>query len=203
MLTKLKEKVQKMLSAQAKAAHNIGLTPNVVSLIGISLAFLSAILYAEWQNNRFFLFIATILFLFSGFCDVLDGIIARMYNETTRFGGFFDSLLDRYSDAVVYIGIILGELCDPLWGLMALIGSLLVSYTRARAEAIGIMMQSIGLAERAERMLIIIFVSFVAVFLQSKIVINFGIIILAVLTNITVIQRVLHVYNITKKEMKR
>ena len=203
MLTKLKEKVQKMLSAQAKAAHNIGLTPNVVSLIGISLAFLSAVLYAEWQNNKFFLFLATIFFLFSGFCDVLDGIIARMYNETTRFGGFFDSLLDRYSDAVVYIGIILGKLCTPLWGLMALIGSLLVSYTRARAEAIGIMMQSIGLAERAERMLIIIFVSFVAVFLQSKIVINFGIIILAVITNITVIQRGFHVYNITKKEMKR
>jgi archaetidylinositol phosphate synthase len=203
MLTKLKEKVQRMLSVQARAAYNIGLTPNVVSLIGISLAFFSAVLYAEWQNNKFFLFLATIFFFLSGFCDVLDGIIARLYNETTRFGGFFDSLLDRYSDSFVYIGIILGELCNPLWGLIALIGSLLVSYTRARAEAIGIKMQSIGLAERAERMLIIIFVSLVAVFLQPKIVINFGIILLAVLTNITVIQRGFHVYNRTKKEMKR
>ncbi|MEM3622313.1 MAG: CDP-alcohol phosphatidyltransferase family protein, partial [Candidatus Bathyarchaeia archaeon] len=138
MLTKLKKKVQEWLVAEAEITHKMGLTPNKVSFIGITLAFFSALTYALWQTNNFCLPIATILLLLSGFCDALDGVIARTYQEATPFGGFLDSLLDRYADAIVYAGIILGGLCDALWGLIALIGSLLVSYSRARAEAAGI-----------------------------------------------------------------
>ena len=194
MLTKLKEKVQQMLTTEAKAAHKIGLTPNRVSATGIVLAFLSALAYTAWQTNTFYLLLATVLLLLSGFCDALDGMLARLYHETTPFGGFLDSLLDRYADAVVYVGIIIGGLCDPLWGLTALIGSLLVSYTRARAEATGIKMESIGLAERAERMIILAIASITAAFWQPKTVMNAGIILLAVLSNLTVLQRSLHVY---------
>jgi len=135
MLTKLKKRVQAMLATEAKAAHKIGLTPNKLSATGIVLAFLSAIAYTLWQTHTFYLLLAAVLLLLSGFCDALDGILARLYHETTPFGGFLDSLLDRYADATVYAGIIISELCNPLWGLTALIGSLLVSYTRARAEA--------------------------------------------------------------------
>ena len=78
--------------------------------------------------------------LTSGLFDALDGAIARTYGEVTKFGGFFDSLLDRYADAVVLCGIMLGGLTELYWGLAALIGSLLVSYSRARAEAAGIKM---------------------------------------------------------------
>ncbi len=194
MLTKLKKRVQAMLTTEAKAAHKIGLTPNRVSATGIVLAFLSALAYTAWQTNTFYLLLATVLLLLSGFCDALDGMLARLYHETTPFGGFLDSLLDRYADAVVYVGIIIGGLCDPLWGLTALIGSLLVSYTRARAEATGIKMESIGLAERAERMIILAIASITAAFWQPKTVMNAGIILLAVLSNLTVLQRSLHVY---------
>jgi archaetidylinositol phosphate synthase len=198
MLTKLKKKVQATLATEAKAAHEIGLTPNKLSAIGITLAFLSALAYAAWQTSTLYLLLATVLLLLSGFCDALDGVLARLYQETTAFGGFLDSLLDRYADAVVYAGIIVSGLCDALWGLIALMGSLLVSYSRARAEASGIKMESIGLAERAERIIILAAASIAAIFWLPAL--NIGIILLAVLSNLTVLQRGLHVYNKLKKK---
>jgi len=200
MLTKLKKKVQAMLATEAKATHKIGLTPNMVSATGIVLAFLSAFMYAEWQVHTLYLLLATLLLLFSGFCDALDGALARLYHKTTVFGGFLDSLLDRYADAVVYTGIIVGGLCDALWGLAALIGSLLVSYSRAKAEAAGIRMESIGLAERAERIIILAIASIAATFWQPKTAMNAGMILLAILSNLTVLQRSLHVHNKLKKK---
>jgi archaetidylinositol phosphate synthase len=200
MLTKLKQKAQQMLTAEAKAAHKIGLTPNRITAIGIVLAFLSATAYALWENHSIYLLVATLLLLFSGFCDALDGVVARLYEQTTVFGGFLDSLLDRYADAAVYTGIIIGRLCDPLWGIVALIGSLLVSYTRARAEAANVKMETVGLAERAERIIILALASIIAVFWQPETTINASIIILATLSNLTVLQRSIHVYRKLKKE---
>lgn len=188
-----------MLTTEAKAAHKIGLTPNKLSATGIVLAFLSALAYTTWQTNTFYLLLATVLLLLSGFCDALDGILARLYHETTPFGGFLDSLLDRYADAIVYAGIIISGLCDALWGSAALIGSLLVSYTRARAEATGIKMETVGLAERAERIIILAIATVTAAFWQPKTAMNVGIILLAVLSNLTVLQRSIHVY----KKLKR
>ena len=201
LLTKLKKKVQDMLTSEAQAAHRIGLTPNIVSLIGLALALSSAIAYAAviyGQSLGILLALATILLLASGFCDALDGIIARIYQQASVFGGFLDSLLDRYADAAVYGGIIIGGLCNPFWGLAALAGSLLVSYSRARAEAAEIKMESVGIAERAERMLILAVASIVAIFWLPAL--NWGIILLAVLSNLTVLQRAVHVYNSLKKK---
>jgi archaetidylinositol phosphate synthase len=200
MLTKLKEKVQQMLAAEAKAAHKMGLTPNTISAIGIVLAFLSALAYAEWHNRPAYILIATVLLLLSGFCDALDGILARLYQQTTAFGGFLDSLLDRYADAAVYAGLIVGGLCDALWGLIALTGSLLVSYSRARAEAAGIKMESIGIAERPERIIILSIASITAIcWLQA---LNIGIILLAILSNLTVLQRSVYFHKKTKETGK-
>ncbi len=200
MLTKLKKKVQSILATEAKAAHKIGLTPNIVSAIGVVMAFLSALAYAAWQTHTFYLLLATFLLLLSGFCDALDGVIARLYHETTGFGGFLDSMLDRYADVAVYAGIIVGGLCDVLWGVAALTGSLLVSYSRARAEAAGIEMETIGLAERAERIIILAVASITAAFWQPETAMNAGIILLAVLSNLTVLQRSLHVYKKLRKQ---
>ena len=202
MLTKLKKKVQAMLATEAKAAHKIGLTPNKISAIGIILAFLSALAYTAWQTNTLYILLATFLLLFSGFCDALDGVLARLYHETTAFGGFLDSLLDRYADAIVYAGIIVGGLCDAPSGLAALIGSLLVSYSRARAEVAGTKMESIGLAERAERIIILAAASITATFWQPQTAMNTGVILLAILSNLTVLQRGLHVYRKLKKNLE-
>jgi archaetidylinositol phosphate synthase len=203
LLTKLKKKVQQMLTSQATAAHKIGLTPNKVSTIGFILALASAVAYAKAPNYLWLLLVATVLLLASGFCDTLDGIIARTFQQVTVFGGFFDSLLDRYADAAVYAAIIIAGLsnpvlCNPVWGLAALAGSLLVSYSRARAEAVGIKMESVGFAERAERMLILAAATIIAFFWLPAL--NYGIIVLAVLSNLTVLQRVFHVYKELKKK---
>jgi archaetidylinositol phosphate synthase len=192
-----------MLTSEAKAAHKIGLTPNMVSAIGLALAFFSAAAYAIAQNQPLWILSATILLLASGFCDTLDGVIARIYQQQSVFGGFLDSLLDRYADAAVYAGVIIGGLCDPLWGLAALAGSMLVSYSRARAEAAGIKMESVGVAERAERMIILAAASLVSIFWPQILnigTLNIGIIVLALLSNLTVLQRAVHVYRILKKK---
>lgn len=199
MLTRLKQQVQQALATEARAAHGLGLTPNMITSIGAALVFLSAFAYVEWKTSTLLLPLAAVLLLLSGFCDALDGVVARLYGQETVFGGFLDSMLDRYVDAAVYIGIIMGGLCDVLWGVIAVAGSLLVSYSRARAEVAGIKMESIGLAERAERIIILFIATLTAVFWQPTTVMNVAIILLAVLTNLTVLQRSLYFYGKAKK----
>jgi archaetidylinositol phosphate synthase len=212
LLTKLKKQIQQMLTSQATAAHKIGLTPNKVSLIGFILAFAAAgayglsLAFGVVASYHWLLIVATVLLLASGFCDTLDGIIARTFQQITVFGGFLDSVLDRYADAAIYAAIIVaglsnaawGPVWGPIWGLAALSGSVLVSYTRARAESVGIKMESVGFAERAERMLILAAVSIIGFFWLPAI--GYGIALLAVLANLTVMQRALHVYKELKKK---
>jgi archaetidylinositol phosphate synthase len=202
MLTKLKQQIQEMLATEARIAHRLRLTPNRISVIGIILALLAALAYAEWQSDKLYLLVvAAVLLLLSGFCDVLDGVVARFYQQATPFGGFLDSLLDRYADAAVYLGIIISGLCDVLWGSLAIIGSLLVSYSRARAEAAGTKMESVGLAERAERIIILFIATLVAFFWQpqTKTIMNYGIILLAIVSNLTVLQRTYYAYKKLRK----
>lgn len=193
MLTKLKERVQQLMIGEARLVHSIGLTPNQVSFIAIVAALFSAYSYSNSESNDAFLIAGAMLLLISGFLDALDGVVARVYGQVTQFGGFLDSLLDRYADASVLIGIILGWLikAPQMWllaGLVALIGSLLVSYSRARAEAAGIKMETVGLAERAERIMILVLGSFLSLAWQDAL--RWSVVILAVLTNATVVQRV-------------
>jgi len=197
MLTRLKEKVQSAIKTQAKAADKIGLTPNVISAIGVLLALLSALAYANGRQSTT-MALAVVLLLLSGYCDMLDGALARLCQKTTPFGGFLDSLLDRYADSAVYVGIIFGGLCTVPWGLAALVGSLLVSYSRARAEAAGIKMEAVGLAERAERIIIIAVATIAEIFFVG--VIEASMILLAAITNLTVLQRSLYAYKALKKK---
>ncbi len=119
------------------------------------------------------LLLAVFFMLASGFCDTMDGIVARTFKQTSAFGGFFDSVLDRFADGASYAGIILAGLCAAAFGgywgtiaaLTALLASMLVSYTRARAEVIGVKMESVGIAERAERMLILAAASIMGYFI--------------------------------------
>ena len=190
MLTKLKQRAQLWLTSEAILLHRLGLTPNHVSILGLILALLSALAYWQWKLHPLLLIVAPLLMLASGLLDALDGAIARIYGEATKFGGFFDSLLDRYADAVIFCAIILGGLTEVSWGLAALLGSMLVSYARARAEAAGVKMETVGLAERAERIVILALASlFSYVWLD---ILNWSILFLAILTNVTVVQRTIY-----------
>ena len=199
MLTKLKQKVQKALSSEAKIAHKLGLTPNIITILGFALAFLAAIAYTiATSKEPLWLAVAIILLLLSGFCDTLDGMLARTYNQASVFGGFLDSMLDRFADALVIGGIIISGLCNLVAGLAALVSSLMVSYSRARAEASGIKMETIGIAERPERILILALTTLIAIFWLPFL--NIGIIAIAVLATFTVLQRAFHVYLKSKQK---
>ncbi|MCL2359601.1 CDP-alcohol phosphatidyltransferase family protein [Candidatus Bathycorpusculum sp.] len=207
MLTKLKKQIQMMLNSEAKLAHRLGFTPNRISLTGFLFALVSAVAYASATAQApWFLLLGVFFLLASGFSDTMDGIVARTFQQTTVFGGFFDAVLDRYADAAIYAGILLSGLSDVAWGtfwgpiltLSALAGSMMVSYTRARAETCGLKMESVGFAERAERMLILAVASLLGYFWLPAL--GYGVALLAVLSNITVIQRAWYVYGELKKK---
>ncbi len=203
MLTKLKKTVQSWMATQASTAHRIGLTPNQISGLGVFLGVASGVVY--WQAGLAigsssiypsYLVLAVALLLASGYCDALDGALARLHNEASTAGGFLDSLLDRYVEASVYCGLIVGRLCDPFWGLLALIGSLLTSYARARSEAADVPMETVGVVERAERLIIIVFASLLNVVWIDAI--SWSMILLAVATNVTVLQRTVYFFSKAK-----
>ena len=180
-----------------KPLSALGVTPNMLTILGVLIAVLTAYFFTLSTLNNKNLIVSGILILISGSVDAIDGVLARNTGKVTRFGGFFDSVADRYSDAIIFSGIIIADLCDLLTGLLALFGSLLVSYTRARAEAEGIKMAGIGIGERAERMIFLSLCSVGAYWYSG--LLNNGILILAILTHFTVIQRTLYF----KKEIER
>ena len=185
--SKLKKRFEGIVSAGVKPFADIGVTPNMVTVSGLLVSFASAWFYYDWRSSAFMLPAAGAFVLLSGLFDAVDGVIARTTGKVTAFGGFFDSVSDRYADAFVLSGVTLGGLCNPIAGFAALIGSLMVSYTRSRAEAAGVAMAGVGLAERAERMIILAAVTFAAVWWVDAL--NYGIILLAIISHLTVIQR--------------
>jgi archaetidylinositol phosphate synthase len=206
VLTQFKKKIQEMLQTEAKIAHKLGLTPNSISVVGFLLAIASAVSYALTSANSLWLLLLAVFFMLaSGFCDTMDGIVARTFKQASAFGGFFDSVLDRFADGASYAGIIVAGLCAAAFGgywgtiaaLTALLASMLVSYTRARAEVIGVKMESVGIAERAERMLILAAASIIGYFYLPAL--GYGVALIAVLSIVTVLQRVIHVYRELKK----
>ena len=170
--------------------------PNTVTVLSLVFCIGSGLFFAMRLP-----IIAGILLLIGGFFDVLDGAVARENNRVTDFGGVLDSVSDRYADSAVFVGIMWGGgLAIPgyiendwIIGAVALVGSLLVSYTRARAEAAGTGKLNIGLAERAERMLLIIIGAFTGL-------LQWAVLIVALLSHLTVLHRMIITRRILMKE---
>ena len=188
--SRLKKRFEAVVAAVVRPLAKAGVTPNTITIMGLLFSLASAWCYYNWRMSPILLPSAGVLILLSGFFDAIDGIVARLSGKVTRFGSFLDSVSDRYSDALVFAGVTLGGLCNPIAGFATLIGSLMVSYTRSRAESEGIKMAGVGLAERAERMIILATVTLLAVFWLD--ILNYGIILLAILSHLTVIQRALY-----------
>ena len=177
----------------------IPLSPNTLTLLGFAVSVAAGAAFTLGKP-----FAGGLLILFSGIFDVLDGGLARAKDRITPFGGVLDSVCDRYSDGIVFLGIIAGAVngrlvLSPilqievwLWAGYALIGSFLVSYTRARAESAGCRKRSVGVAERTERM-IILALGGLSGFL------GWALVLIAVFSHITIIQRVLRAKSILSK----
>ncbi|MHA1721544.1 MAG: archaetidylinositol phosphate synthase [Candidatus Baldrarchaeia archaeon] len=187
MLNKIKNKISKLFNLPAKILVSMGFAPNLLTFLGLLFSIFSGIFYYFK-----YIFYAGILVLVSGLLDVLDGAAARVSGKTTAFGGFFDSVADRYGDAIIITSIIISGFCDIFWGILALIGCFLVSYCRARGEAAGVEKMSVGIAERPERLILIASATFSEMFLQRSI--YYAIIILVILSHLTVVQRIYYVW---------
>lgn len=195
--SKLKKRFEDRVRLAVEPLGRLGLTPNMLTILGAVIATISAYTYTRVSVNKVYLVYCGLLILLSGFVDAIDGVLARSTGNVTSFGGFFDSIADRYSDAIIYTGIITAGLCNLFIGLITLFTSLMVSYSRARAEAENVSMSGIGFAERAERMILLSFSSLAAFYWAPAL--NYGIATIAVLALITLAQRILYF----KKEIEK
>ena len=173
-------------------ARNIPLSPNALTIIGLLVSVIAA-----FQFARGFLILGALTILLSGIFDIFDGAVARANGLTTAFGAVLDSVCDRYADALIFAGIIYGLISGNivqvdflsipmwLWAVIAIIGSYLVSYTRSRAEAAGAKEMDVGIAERPERLLVLVAGALTGM-------LGLAIVIIVVLTHVTVVQRLLH-----------
>jgi archaetidylinositol phosphate synthase len=191
MLENLRPTLTKILEPIAK---RLNINPNILTAISPIIA-----LIAAYSFSKHALIIATILILFSGFLDVADGAVARYHNRTTKFGAFFDSTMDRFSDAILIIGIVFGGYCNWLLGVLLIHSAITVSYVKARAESQGIEC-NVGIAERAVRLIIIMIGAVISAIYNNSLIFTYFLIILTILSYFTVIQRVYHTYKQLKIE---
>ena len=193
MLGSLRPFLTKILNPIAK---RLNVNPNILTAISPFFALAAAIFFAKGYLRE-----AAVVILLSGFFDVLDGAVARYHNRTTDFGAFLDSTMDRFSYAIIIIGIAFGKYCTWFIAILLVHSAITVSYVKARAESKGIQCD-VGIAERAVR-LIIIMVGAIVGYYYKPLYFTYILIILMLLSYFTVGQRVYHVWKVTEEEKNR
>ncbi len=171
--------------------------PNFITTVGFVVT-LGAGLFYHQDHVR----LAGLFVLLGGLLDIFDGRVARESGLASKFGSFYDSALDRISEIVMFVGLAslyndyrvdLADIAMIYVIMVAMGGSLMVSYTRAKAEALG-MDCSVGLMQRAERVVLIGLASLLFGLMWNGIVLSVVIVVVAILTNVTAIQRIVWVY---------
>lgn len=191
MLNRFREKLIPITTLIGNNFGSLGLSPTFWSMIGFAFAILSGIFFGltnffnqqgiEFPSQIF----ASILLLISGFFDIVDGSVARVMKKSTTKGAFLDSNFDKISEALIFIGIAIGGLSNPILAMIALSTSILVSYLRAKAESLGIELKGVGIGERAERLLILSICGFIPIS-ES---IQWGVIIIILISGFSFLQR--------------
>ena len=182
----LRERLRGVLNAGAGFLLKMGFTANALTLVGLAGHFVAAFFLSRGQIT-----LAGLVLLVLAPADALDGSMARLQGEIKPFGAFLDSVTDRYAELVIYGGLLLyyipqGNMLACGLVYLAMMGSLMVSYSRARAEAVGIEAKN-GIMTRVERYIVLI-----AALLFNFPVVGVGVI--AVFANVTAVQRILRVY---------
>ena len=173
------------------------ISPNVLTFIGLVINTIAAVLfgYANADNQQRMFLYAGLVIIGAGIFDMVDGRVARATNQVTTFGAFFDSVIDRYSDIALFLGLLVYYARANRFFYVVLVGvvmtaSVMVSYTRARAESL-IGSCKVGFMERPERIVLVILGALFNRMAPALWVI-------AVLANVTVIHRILFTYQQTK-----
>jgi CDP-diacylglycerol--glycerol-3-phosphate 3-phosphatidyltransferase len=182
---------KKVLDRIVRSLALARIDPNILTALGLAINVVAAVLFGFgkfWQ--------AGVVIVVAGIFDMVDGRVARATNTVSRFGGFFDSVVDRYSDLALYFGLLvyyarINQLFYVVLVGVVMTGSVMVSYARARAEAM-IPSCKVGFMERPERIVLVIIG---AVFRRMAAVLW----VIAVLSNITVIHRILYTKRMTRE----
>jgi phosphatidylglycerophosphate synthase len=213
-----RDRVKGLFEPIALAMGRAGLTPAALTLIGFGITVIGAYLLAlQWW------FVGGLVVLFGGVFDMFDGTLARATGKVSPFGAFLDSVFDRWGEALVYIGIIIGLIAAgwadiPVYAAAALVGSFMVSYTRARGEGLGFSagtgLAAVGLMPREVRLVILTLSLIVGGWLPTThgpdwqvegqpvgmVIINVALAVIALGATITTIQRILHVRNQARQQ---
>lgn len=186
MLEKLRPYARWAAEYPARLLARLGFTPNALTVIGLLLNGVVALVLV--MGNPV---LGGVLVLVANAFDMLDGAVARVSGKGSQFGAFFDSTLDRYAEAVTYLGVMawlytLGDGPALLAAYLSIVGSMMVSYTRARAEGLGVNGE-VGWLPRPERILLL---ALGLIFHQYLLLPVLWL--LALLTNFTALQRILY-----------
>lgn len=190
-----------LLATIARFFQRLGMTPNQLTLFGLLLQAGVAGMIALG-----YLPLAGVLLIFSAIFDSFDGALARLTGQTSRFGAFFDATVDRYAEALVLFGLLIYFSGQPasrgevLLIYVAVVGSLLVSYTRAKAESLDIPCSE-GILTRAERVALLVIGLILAGWQPIAAlppVLTLVLWLLAILSNVTAVQRILAVHKATR-----
>lgn len=191
------EFVDRIIDPVTRRLVKSGVHPNALTTAGFVTTVVAGLMYGQ-DHVRW----AGLLVLLGGAFDIVDGRVARLGGLASKFGSFYDSTLDRISEIVVYIGLLslynqyqtdLQDIGMIYAIMLAMGGSLMISYTRARAAALGLDC-SVGLMQRAERVVLLGAGSLVFGLMWDGLVLSTVIVIVAVLTNITAFHRIYWVY---------
>lgn len=205
-LKALRDPVYRILDPATRWLVRSRIHPNAISTAGFAVTVVAGLFYHLDHVRTAGLFV-----LLGGLCDIFDGRVARESGRASNFGAFYDATLDRISEIVVFVGLLSlyntygTELAD-IWMIYVILlaagGSLMVSYTRAKAEALGIPC-SVGLMQRAERIVLLGLGSILFGLMWNGAVLSWVIVVLAVLTNLTAFQRVWWVYRYERDHRER
>ncbi|MDN5867387.1 MAG: CDP-alcohol phosphatidyltransferase family protein [Candidatus Nitrosocosmicus sp.] len=190
VLNNLRNRFDPIIEKVGRGFASLGFGPSFWTWVGLGLSIISAIMFSlhspaigvDWYTATF---LGSLFLLFAGFFDVVDGAVARVTKRTSALGGYLDSVLDKVSEIIIFIGILIGSFTNPVLVLVALSLSMLVSYTRARGEGLGVDLKGKGIAERAERILIVVILGFIP--FQENISVALWII--SILSAVTVLER--------------
>src|SRR5579864_9049775 len=194
---RIQQRVRQFVTSIMRPLARLGITPNALTLLGLLLSCITAVVIAQGL-----LFIGGLLVLFAGIFDMFDGALARARNAASTFGAFFDSTLDRYSESIILFGLLWYALHaqalhdsflirwppgnEQPWMIsliyIAVVGSLMVSYAKARAEGLGLELKT-GLLARPERVVLL------AIGLITGTVI-WAMLLLAIFSNVTAVERI-------------
>jgi archaetidylinositol phosphate synthase len=192
MLNNLRESLKPHLEKIGRGFASTGLSPNFWTYIGLVFAFVAATTYGLNEHIQYAAVFGGILLLVSGFFDIVDGQVARFTQKTSKKGGFLDSVFDKVAEVAIFLGLLVGNFADPIVIFLAITLSLLVSYSRSRAESLGVKLQGIGIGERAERLLVVAILGMVPGLMP------YAIAIVVIIAGITFVQRVI----VTSKNIK-